>query len=185
MKALAMSLVTRSFGKQVGAFQESLYQYAAGVLQQLNATMQTVASVAPGHLRPVRSHRPRLLPATTRRARDGWVFAPRAKGDVTVNWHGVAAAGRHFNFQPHTLCVPQQPAPACNVDGADRRLGHQEGDALKVGPVSAQATVTYSFSAVLNDFPHLTPNGQAALAGKVRASLAVSRAGGVARLKLR
>ena len=40
-KALAVSLVTRRFDKQVGAFQESLYQYAAGVLQQLNATIQS------------------------------------------------------------------------------------------------------------------------------------------------
>ena len=37
-----------------------------------------------------------------------------AMGRIAVNWHGLGRS-KSFNFQPHTLCVPQQPAPACNV----------------------------------------------------------------------
>ena len=87
-----------------------------------------------------------------------------------MNWHGLGRS-KTFNFQPHTLCVPQQPAPGCNVLAPIARSGVKKVTVVKVGPVSAKATVTYDFSAVLNDFPHLTPNGQAALAGNVRARL--------------
>jgi lysophospholipase L1-like esterase len=168
-KALAVSLVTRRFDKQVGVFQESLYQYAAGVLQQLNTTLQTVANSNQATFVPfdLTGHDfCRDYASST----DGWVFAPRAKGDVTVNWHGLPLPGRHFDFRPHTLCVPQQPAPGCNVEAPLTGSGTRQLT-LKVGPVSAHATMKYSFFAVLNDFPHLTPNGEAALAGNVRASL--------------
>ena len=67
--------------------------------------------------------------------------------------------------------MPQQPSPGCNVDAPIARSGTKKVTLVKIGPVSAKATVTYDFSAVLNDFPHLTPNGQAALAGNVRVRL--------------
>ena len=167
--ALAKPLVTGNFNKQVGAFQERLYVYAAGVLQQLNTTIQTVAS----------SHHVTFVPVDLTghdfcqdyaSSTQGWVFAPRATGGVTVKWHGLGRS-KNFNFQPHTLCVPQQPSPGCNVYAPIARSGTKKVTVVKVGPVSAQATVTYNFSAVLNDFPHLTPNGQAAVAGSVRTSL--------------
>jgi lysophospholipase L1-like esterase len=168
VKALALSLLTRSFDKQVGAFQQGLYQYAAGVLQQLNSTIRAAATSYHATYVPLNLSGHdfcRDYASST----DGWVFAPRGTGSFSVNWHGLAQA-RHFNFQPRTLCVPQQPSPGCNVTAPIARSGSKKLD-LKVGAVSAQATATYDFSAVLNDFPHLTPNGQIALAGKVRSSL--------------
>jgi lysophospholipase L1-like esterase len=167
--ALATSLITRRFDKQVGSFQESLYQYAAGVLQQLNATLQTVASSYQATFVPLdlTGHdfcRDYASPT------DGWVFAPRAKGDIGITWHGLPLPGRHYDFRPHTLCVPQEPPPACNVTGPLVGTGTRQLE-LKVGPLSAHATMKYSFFAVLNDFPHLTPNGEAALAGFVGRSL--------------
>jgi lysophospholipase L1-like esterase len=168
-KALAVSLITRKFDKQVGSFQASLYQYSASVLQQLNATIQAVAS----------SYQATFVPLDLTghdfcrdyaSSTSGWVFAPLAKGDIGVTWHGLPLPGRHYDFRPHTLCVPQQPAPACNVTGPLAGAGTKQLT-LKVGPLSAHATMKYSFFAVLNDFPHLTPNGEAALAGFVRTSL--------------
>jgi GDSL-like Lipase/Acylhydrolase family len=167
--SLAKPLVTGSFGKQVGAFQERLYLYAAGVLQQLNGTIQSAAN----------SHGATYVPVDLTghdfcqdyaSSTQGWVFAPKATGGVTVNWHGIGRS-KKFNFQPHTLCVPQQPVPGCNVQAPIARSGAKKVTVVKVGPVSAKATVTYDFSAVLNDFPHLTPNGEAALAGSVRTKL--------------
>jgi hypothetical protein len=166
-KALAVSLITRRFDKQVGAFQQSLYQYAAGVLQQLNTTIQAVASSYQAIFVP-------RLPATTsvattRRAPTA-APAPRAKHDSALNWHRLAPPGTHFDFRPHTLGVPQQPTPGCNVVAPLAGSGTRQLT-LKIGPVSAHATMKYSFFAVLNDFPHLTPNGEAALAGSVRSGL--------------
>ena len=158
--ALAKPLITGSFGKQVGAFLERLYLYAANVLQQLNTTIRTVAS----------SHHATYVPVDLTghdfcqdyaSSTQGWVFAPKATGGVSVNWHGIGRS-KKFNFQPHTLCVPQEPSPGCNVYAPVARSGVKKVTLVKIGPVSAKATVTYDFSAVLNDFPHLTPNGQAA-----------------------
>jgi lysophospholipase L1-like esterase len=167
--ALAKPLITGSFGKQVGAFQERLYLYANGVLKQLNSTIQTVAS----------SHGATYVPVDLTghdfcqdyaSSTQGWVFAPQATGGVSANWHGVGHS-KKFNFQPHTICAPLEPSPGCNVYAPIARSGVKKVTLVKVGPVAAKATVTYDFSAVLNDFPHLTPNGQAAVAGMVRTSL--------------
>ena len=168
VKALAGALLSRGFDKQVGAFQESLYQYAASVLRQLNATIRAAASAAHATFVPLNLTGHdfcRDYASST----EGWVFAPRAMGRVSINWHGLGRL-KNFNFQPHTLCVPQEPSPACNVIAPVAGSGTRKVK-LKVGPISAQATVTYDFFAVLNDFPHLTPNGQAALAGTVRSGL--------------
>ena len=168
VKALAGALLSRNFDKQVGAFQESLYLYAASVLQQLNGTLRTVAGSA---ARDVRAAEPdghdfcRDYASST----EGWVFAPRAVGRIALKWHGLSRV-KNYNFQPHTLCVPQEPKPGCNVTAPVARSGTKQLK-LQVGPVSAQATMTYDFSAVLNDFPHLTPNGQIALAAKLRSGL--------------
>lgn len=167
-KALAVSLLSRSFDKQVGAFQQSLYQYAAGVLQQLNMTLRTVASSAQATYVPL-NFTGHDFCRDYASSTDGWVFAPRAQGRVSVKWHGLGPV-KNYNFQPHTLCVPQEPAPACNITAPLAGSGTKKLK-LKVGPISAQATVTYDFYAVLNDFPHLTPNGQVAVAGKVRSTL--------------
>ena len=169
-KALAVSLLTRNFDKQVGAFQQSLYEYAAEVLQQLNTTIRTVATSAGATYVPLNLAGHDFCKDYAS-STDGWVFAPRAMGRIAVNWHGLGRS-KDFNFQPHTLCVPQQPAPACNVTAPAAGSGTKKVK-LKVGPISAQATVTYDFNAVLNDFPHLTPNGEAALAGNVRSSLGI------------
>ena len=127
-KALAVSLITRRFDKQVGVFQESLYQYAAG--------RPAAAEHDDSDGRDARTRRPSsrwISPATTsaattRRAPTAGSsrLVPRATSRSTGT--ASAAAGRHFDFRPHTLCVPQQPAPACNVDGAAGRVGHEAAD---------------------------------------------------------
>ena len=91
------------------------------------------------------------------------------QGDVAVKWHGLPRPEAFRLPAAHALRAATAE-PGLQRRGAARGVGHQELT-LKIGPISAHATMKYGFFAVLNDFPHLTPNGEAALAGNVRSSL--------------
>ena len=125
VKALGLSLLSRNFNKQVGAFQESLYQYADTVLQQLNATIRAAASSAQATFVPLNLTGHdfcRDYASST----SGWVFAPQAKGSVSINWHGLGPHQELRLSTAHAVCAAAAE-PRLQRHGAARRFRCEEG----------------------------------------------------------
>lgn len=163
--SLAGSLLTQSFDGDVAAFQADLFLRATSVLSKLNASIADVANAFGATVVPLNFGGHDFCQDYPGSTSTAWVLAPLATGSVAVRWAGQSFF-REFSFLPTTRCVPQQPAPGCNVKppfvGTGRIVLKKKGQTF---------TVDYTFFALLNDFPHLTPEGQQAVASAIRSEL--------------
>jgi lysophospholipase L1-like esterase len=93
---------------------------------------------------------------------DAWVFAPLVEGSLALGVTSLDAT-----FVPTTRCVPQLPAPGCNVR-APIVIAETVAEKKILG---TSYVLSYQLFALLNDFPHLTPAGQAFVGQEIRTAL--------------
>jgi GDSL-like lipase/acylhydrolase family protein len=163
LASLGWSIVNRSFDSKVASFQGQLHDHAVAVLNTLNDAIATGAgkgaTVVPldftGH----------DFCADYPGAGTGWVFAPAATGHIEVHWSALSRT-RDFAFAPADTCAPQTPAPGCNEVAPIQSSGTKS-----FGEGFQKVTVDYRVNVALNGFPHLTPAGNAQVAGVIAGAL--------------
>lgn len=139
--------------------QTKAFVYGSNILAKLNDTLERVAKVSGITIVPIDfSGHDMCAGQRAGSTAEAWVFAPT--GDLFLSWStGVSGGSEHVRIAITGRCPDEtQDPPHISGSGSGKR-----------GPFSW----TYFYVVIMNCSPHPTADGQAAIAGTVRAVLGV------------